>query len=183
MKKTNIILALFITLLSQAQTPVYTLGYSPINKPDGCYIKDNNNILDKFVGTWTLNQNGELFSITLIKAEMVHLINYFNDELQGSFVYTVNNSNIVNTVNFTGAQSKLSGVMVSRLNPNIITIFFEDPARPKMGCFVTLTHSAFRGGQKLHWNLYLTGIQPRLPGESAPLLNFRVPTNCELIKQ
>ena len=66
---------------------------------------------------------------------------------------------------------------------NKLSLFFYDPARPKMGCKIILTYSNIRGAEKLNWKLLLTGYLPILPGEPTPQLDFRVPTNCELIKQ
>ena len=64
-----------------------------------------------------------------------------------------------------------------------IALFFYDPERPKIGSRVFLTYSNVGGVQKLHWELTIMGYQPILPGEPTPQLDFRVPTNCELIKQ
>ena len=183
MKKIIIILALQITIICQAQSPIFTLGAAPLDIPNGAYLKDNDNILDKFVGTWKFNQNGQVFTVTLNKAEMVDLDGYYKDMLKGSYRYVNNGNVVVDTQNLTGTSSRITGAMIWRTDSNKLSLFFYDPARPKMGCKLILTYSNIRGAEKLNWKLLLTGYLPILPGEPTPQLDFRVPTNCELIKQ
>ena len=124
-KNIILVIAFQLTLSCQSQTPIYTIGESPANKAIGSYIKDTNNTLNKFVGTWTFNQNSQVFTITLQKAEMVNILNeYYKDMIKGSYVYSINNSIIVNTENFTGDNSKITGAMIWRDEPNKLNVFF-----------------------------------------------------------
>jgi hypothetical protein len=183
MKKIIIILALQIAVICQSQTPVFTLGTSPRSIPNGSYIKDNDNILNKFVGIWKFNQNGQVFTVILNKAEMVDLNIYYKDMLKGGYRYVNNNTVVVDTQNLTGTNSRITGAMIWRNDHNKLSLFFYDPERPKMSCEITLTYSNIMGFQKLHWDLVATGYIPTLPGDPTPQFDFRVPTNCELIKQ
>ena len=94
----------------------------------------------------------------------------------------LNGNTIVNTENYTNGNSKIQYVFLNN-DLNKIALFFDDPERPKIGAKVFLTYSNVGGIEKLHWELKVMGYQPILPGEPTPQLDFRVPTNCELIKQ
>ena len=83
MKQILAILLLTMIVNCKAQYPIYTLGQSPINKPQNSYIKDTNNILNKFTGTWKYSENGKVFIIVLQKVEMVFIIDYYKDLLKG----------------------------------------------------------------------------------------------------
>jgi hypothetical protein len=183
MKKIIILTAMLIAAICKAQTPEYTLGTElPNNIPDGCYIKDNNNILGKFTGTWVFNQNGNLFTVNLSKGLMVPIADHYRDDIQGNYKYVVNNATIVNTDNFSGNNSRIKTTFLN-FGTEKIALFFYDPERPKIGARVFLTYSNVGGVEKLHWELKVMGYLPQLPNEPPAQLDFRVPTNCELIKQ
>jgi hypothetical protein len=182
MKQLIILTAILIATACKGQTPVYTLGEIRNETPDGCYVKDNNNILNKFTGTWIFSQNGNTFTVTLNKGLMVPIADHFRDDIQGKYKYVVNGNTVVNTENFTGNNSKIRFTFLN-YGTEKIALFFDDPERPKIGAKVYLTYSNVGGIEKLHWELVVTGYLPILPGEPAPQLDFRVPTNCELIKQ
>ncbi|MGI9652450.1 DUF6705 family protein [Chryseobacterium sp. RLHN22] len=185
MKIFLVILLLTMIVNCKAQSPVYTLGQSPINKPQNSYVKDTNNILNRFAGTWVYSQNGKVFTIILQKSEMIDLNDYYVDELQGNFKYSVNNNMIANTdtSNFSGKNSTIFGFTLWEGNPNKVTLFFSDPERPKIGARVTLTYSNINGIEKLHWDLKLTGYVSSRDPNMNQATDFRVPTNVELIKQ
>lgn len=188
MKNIIILLFLFIMISCKSQSPVYTLGQSPINKPQNCYLKDTNNILNKFSGTWVYNENGKIFTVVIQKAEMVKLIDYYVDELWGNYKYTVNGNAVVNTdINvFAGENSRIFGFTLWEGNTNKVTLYFKDPERPRVHSNVVLTYSNQNGVEKLHWDLKVTGIVPAqaIPGMSLnPATDVRVPTDVELVKQ
>jgi hypothetical protein len=183
MKQILILTAILIATTCKGQTPAYTLGTdNPNIIPSNCYFKDNNNILNKFVGTWALDQNGNVFTITLNKALMEPISDFYSDEIQGKYKYVINGNTVVNTESYTGNNSKIKTTFLN-FGTEKIALFFYDPERPKIGSRVFLTYSNVGGVQKLHWELTIMGYQPILPGEPTPQLDFRVPTNCELIKQ
>jgi hypothetical protein len=182
MKKLIIITAILIATICKAQTPEFTLGVPRDNTPDGCYVKDNDNILGKFTGTWVYNQNGNLFTVNLSKGLMVPIADHYRDDIQGNYNYVVNNTTIVNTDNYTGNNSKIRFTFLN-FGTEKIALFFDDPERPKIGAKVYLTYSNVSGVEKLHWELKVTGFLPQLPGEPPAQLDFRVPKDCILIKQ
>lgn len=183
----NLIILLFVCLMisCKSQSPIIKLGDGTINIPNNAYLKDTENILNKFAGTWIYNNNGKVFTVILNKAEMVKIIDYYTDELQGNYSYSDNGNIIVNTSTpiYTGKNSRIFGVTLWESYNNKVTCFFKDPERPKMSAEVTLTYFNQNGIEKLHWQLKHTGTSPQLPGDSAPLLNFRVPTDVYLIKE
>ncbi|AZA56222.1 hypothetical protein EG349_15685 [Chryseobacterium shandongense] len=181
--KSVLLLIIFAVVSFKSQSPVYTLGQSPINKPQNSYIKDTNNILNKFEGTWKYSENGKVFTIVLQKVEMVFIIDYYKDLLKGEYKYINNGITIVDTSNFPLLKSKLTGAKLWEGNANKITLFFDDPERPKMSCEVTLTYSNINGIEKLHWDLKLTGYVSSRDPNMSQATDFRVPTNVELIKQ
>jgi hypothetical protein len=183
MKNIFFFFVIAITLSCKAQSPIYTLGKSPVVKPDNCYLKDTNNVLNKFAGTWTFVQNNKTFTITLQKAEMVKLMSYYKDKLQGSLKYYGSDGLIMaDTESFTGRASKLSGARMWS-DPNKVTIYFTDPDRPKVHGDVILTYSNIGGVEKLDWKLYQTGVDYRLSNEPPVVQGFKVPTDCVLVKQ
>ncbi|QQV03221.1 MULTISPECIES: DUF6705 family protein [Chryseobacterium] len=183
MKNFLAILLLTMIVNCKAQSPVYTLGESPVNLPMNSYIKDTNNVLNKFVGTWIYNQNGKIFTININKQEMIDFTEYYKDMLFGNFKYQVNNLIIVDTFGKTGFKSGITGATLWEGNPNKVSLFFSDPERPKMSCKAVLTYFNVNGVEKLHWDLKLTGyVSSRNPNMNQAT-DFRVPTNVELIKQ
>ena len=172
-----------ITFSCNAQAPIYTLGESPVVKPDNCYLKDTNNILNKFEGTWAVVQNSKTFTITLEKAEMVKLISYYKDDLRGTFKYYGSDGLIMaDSENLTGEYSEIYGVKIWA-NPNKVNVYFTDPDRPKVHGTVTLTYSNVGGVEKLDWKLYQTGVDYRMSDEPLIVQGFKVPTDCVLTKQ
>ncbi|MCX8526490.1 hypothetical protein OF897_21485 [Chryseobacterium formosus] len=183
--KNYITIILFSFMFScNAQSIIYDIESDniPYNIPNGAYIKDINNVLNKFQGNWMYQDNLKNFTVNLSK-EKTDLQEYYKDLLKGKYKYTNNGIVIVDTNNFPITKSKLTGARLWEGNPNKVTLFFYDPERPKMSCEVTLTYSNTNGIEKLHWDLKLRG----LPSSRDPNMNqatdFRVPTNVELIKQ
>lgn len=165
----------------KSQSPVYTLGQSPSNVPNNSYIKDTNNILNNFVGNWKYESNGKTFIVNLQKI-MYDLDDYYKDMLKGKYVYT-DGITVINTNNYSINNSQITGATLWENNPNKVTLKFYDPERPKMSSKVVLTYSNINGIEKLHWDLKIIGKLPKLPFESEPKYDFRVPTNVELVKQ
>ena len=103
MKNIKIILLLFIITSCKAQTPIIPLlgveGTTPVN----AYIKDINNDLDPFVGTYVYTNGGTTFKIVLQKITMAHDIDgdYYEDLLIGEIEYT---EQYINELVFTTPQ-------------------------------------------------------------------------------
>lgn len=141
-----------------AQSPVYTLGEGPVNLPNNAYIKDTNNILDKFTGTWKYENNGKAFNINLQKVKH-DLDDYYKDMLKGYYTYTDGSLIIVDTSNYPINDSQITGARLWKNNPNKVTLFFYDPERDRLSCEVTLTYSNQGDVEKLHWNLKVKSIR------------------------
>jgi hypothetical protein len=186
MKNLIYIFSLLLALTTQAQSVIYTLGdYISANPrpPAGKYIKDINNLLDKFVGTWKFEQNGKSLEITLQKIIKAPVGDSFTDELQGTFVYKENNVEIVNTQNLINTDAYIYGKMVSSNNPNKIKLFFRDPGRPKVSCVVFLNYSSYINNvKKLDWKLVGVALLPFEENEVAPT-DIRIIKECVLTKQ
>jgi hypothetical protein len=182
MKKLILLTCLLIITLSQAQSVEYTLGNYHANMLDNFYLKDNNNLLNKFVGTWKFEQNGNSLEITLQKVIKAPIGDSFQDELQGTFVYKQNNIEIVNTNNLPLNDTGFNGNGISNVDPNKIKLYFSDPGRPKVSCVVYLTYSSDRQNvEKLGWKLIGVALLPFEENEVAPT-NIRVIKDCVLIK-
>ena len=168
----------------KSQSPIYTFGSNniPSTIPNNAYIKDTNNILNKFTGSWKYESNGKTFAINLQKT-MMNLSNYFVDELNGYYKYIDDNSTIIDTSNFPINKSRITGGWIRNGNLNKVTLFFYDPARPKMSCEVDLTYSNTNGVEKLQWNLRLVGLPASRDHNMNPATDFRVPTDVVLVKQ
>jgi len=168
----------------KSQSPIYTFrdGNLPSKIPENAYIKDTNNILNKFTGIWKYESNGKSFVINLQKT-MESLSNYYVDELNGYYKYINGASTIVDTSNFPTNKSKITGRWFRDGNLNKVTLFFYDPERPIMSCEVDLTYSNVNGVEKLNWDLRLTGYRASRDPNMNPATDFRVPTNVVLVKQ
>lgn len=187
MKQLLAIILLLTIMNCKSQSQIYILGNNstPVSMPENSYLKDENNLLNKFVGTWNYQENGKIFTVKFQKAILVKIIDYYEDDIQGNFSYIFNNSIIANTdlPNFTGKKSRIKGARLWAGNHNKVTLFFYDPERPKMSSEVTLTYSNVNGIEKLHWDLKLVGYVSSRDPNMNQATDFRVPTNVELIKQ
>ncbi len=171
----------------KSQSPIYTFGDNniPAVIPNNAYIKDTNNILNKFVGTWKYENNGKNFVLDLQKI-MAEFSHYYVDELNGFYKYTDGSLTIIDTSNYTNSESKISGRWFRDGNLNKITLFFYDPERDRLSFEVILTYSNQGGVEKLNWNLKVKNIsqQNPIPGVILnPGTDVRVPMNMVLIKQ
>lgn len=93
MKKINLIILLLSVLNSKAQTPIINnLDWNGVSIPNS-YVKDINNDMNQFVGTYVYQNNGVYFKIILKKVTMVPYITFFADLIVGEFEYLdINNT-------------------------------------------------------------------------------------------
>lgn len=103
MKKIFAIVILSFTIINCKAQIISMTTTNYINIPNGAYVKDIDNLINPFVGTWRyINGNNEL-TILLIKKEMYNangLNNYFEDTIMGGYSYVENGITIVNTLDF-----------------------------------------------------------------------------------
>lgn len=187
MKNIIITALILLTLSCKAQT-IVPLSTSSFDAPDeNVYYKDLNNDLDKFTGTWKYINGSTEFTVIFEKSIKVDLDDdYYADMLSGWFKYQENGLIIANTLNMMPIDRQI--IMGSTLNDDAssVGLHFYDPERPKMGVYLDIDYiepSANGEQPKITWNLYLTALSPKLPGESEPLTDFRVPTSLTLTKQ
>ena len=100
MKQFIIIIVVLISLqtFSQTPVPVLDLGSHQGNPQNGAYYQDTNFLLNPFVGTYILNENGVYFKIVFQKAIMAFNSKYYEDTIYGEYQYSDQNGNQINTL-------------------------------------------------------------------------------------
>lgn len=99
MKNLTFIISLFTILISNAQTPIINIGDSRFNQPDGYYMKDINNQLNPFQGTYVYTNGTTSFKIVLTKKIQQYNGRYYEDLIIGEYQYIKNGVEQVNTLN------------------------------------------------------------------------------------
>ena len=89
---------LLLVLSCKAQSPIVPLDTYINEIADNSYVKDTDNELNKFVGTWTFNNGTTSFTITLQKQEQKFNDDYYEDYLIGEYAYSNNGLNIIDTL-------------------------------------------------------------------------------------
>ena len=97
MKKILIVLIVLTSLSCKSQIIPQNNAYVDI--PEGAYIKDTQNFLDNFVGTWQYQNGNEQFTIKLYKELHHQFTSWYEDILYGEYQYIdANGTNIINTI-------------------------------------------------------------------------------------
>jgi hypothetical protein len=147
--KINIFLLLFIAAqYLQAQTPP-VLQYktledistsNDINKGD--YFRDNNNMLDKFTGTWQYQQDNTTFTLKIRKVNQFLMqapnaeFYYYQDIILVTYKLVKNNTVVVDQLN-----KPLVYTLIDSPGYNIYTKYYQD--RGIKGRFHDLTNSVY----------------------------------------
>jgi hypothetical protein len=191
-------LSLFVASPATAQSPILPLTTEDIgdNIPNNAYLKDLNNDLDKFVGTWEYFENGEKLTINIQKIEMYtnENVHYYQDVLEARYKFEANGSVIID--NLLAIEPLIYGSVINPNNSNkLIFVELVDPQRKRVNYNLELTHqielSMTRTNAlvKLVWDLKITEIGwcGGLPDQSAPapsecLKDNRLPLNVRLTK-
>jgi len=96
----KIIIALSFTMVGFGQNNIIPVEQG-ININDGqqenFYLKDGNNVLNKFVGTWAFDDGTHYFKITFYKRIKKFTGITFEDELVSKFLYIENGVTIYDT--------------------------------------------------------------------------------------
>ena len=101
MKKIQIILAcLFINLVANAQSPVIDLKVYDGSEIPGFYLKDINNILNTFEGTWLYTNGNTSLKIVLVKKTLKPNADYFEDLIIGEYQYVLNGVQKFNSLSY-----------------------------------------------------------------------------------
>lgn len=155
MKKIILALMTISALSCKSQNPVVGLD-APSNTPEGAYLKDLNNEMNKFVGTWKLNSGGKEFTITLEKREMIYGYKYYKDRLEGEYSFKENGQEIVNTFPINPNESNIGGSSISlpneypkcdncNSNERRIDMYFIDPERKYLNSRAVIRYIAGTG--------------------------------------
>ncbi len=90
---------IFIIALScKAQSPIINLIDYNGTMPTDSYLKDTNNDLDPFVGTYVYNDGNVYFKVILKKLTMSYNQRYYEDMIVGEMQYRVNGVDLFNTL-------------------------------------------------------------------------------------
>jgi hypothetical protein len=97
MRKILIVLIVLTSLSCKSQIIPQNNAYVDI--PEGAYIKDTQNFLDNFVGTWQYQNGNEQFTITFAKVLHNNNDSWYEDILIGEYKYVnPNGVTLVNTI-------------------------------------------------------------------------------------
>jgi len=89
-----VILIVLSASYCNAQNPEDVLEIDAQFLAEGMYVKDFNNELDKFTGTWTFSNDSTSFTIVLQKQEQA----FKGDYLIGEYAYIKNGVTVINTI-------------------------------------------------------------------------------------
>lgn len=99
MKKVYFILTFFTGSILNAQTPIIDISQSRLGQPDGYYMKDINNLLNPFEGTYVYTNGTTSFKIVLVKKVQQYNGRYYEDLIIGEYQYIENGIEKANTLN------------------------------------------------------------------------------------
>jgi hypothetical protein len=90
---------LFFISISYAQQPIFNLrDYAGENIADS-YLRDFNNDLNGFEGTYVFQNSDTIFKIKLRKVEQAKTYRFYEDLLIGEIEYKIGNNTLLNTLN------------------------------------------------------------------------------------
>lgn len=118
MKKLNLFIALIALLSCKAQSPIISIGDYSQDIVAGCYLKDVNNQLDPFVGTWSYQNGNTSFTISFRKIVQYYNGTWYEDKLIGDYQYIEEGQELVNYLpnfndpNINDAQHTIKGSMM-----------------------------------------------------------------------
>ncbi len=98
MKNITILAFLLFAIASKAQSPIIDINESAMGQPDGYYIKDINNLLNPFEGTYVYTNGGTTFKVILVKKIQQYNGRYYEDLIIGEYQFTQNYVEKVNTL-------------------------------------------------------------------------------------
>lgn len=108
---------------------------SPLLLEAGMSLKDTNNNLNKFEGTWVYEDANNKLTVVLQKVEDFESAGYFSDVILGNYIYEENGVEILNTLTNPATSQGSDDIyhieMYGFKNPLKIVGDFEDPIRSK----------------------------------------------------
>ena len=182
----KILFLVFCINTTKAQIINSNSTYTPMDAPQGSYLKDIDNLFEPFLGTWKYQNGSQILIIKLEKVEM-----YFNPEfgnyydfIKGNYSYSTDGgiTYIVNTIQQNlGNNSPDTNSLYSRpINSIKQTFTFNDVLYNK-NAWANFTFQSGNFNQ-IHLKLQNKGggyIYPATPPNPA----FCIPNDVVLIKQ
>lgn len=165
-------------------------GYLLEDLPAGSYIKDLDNELDKYDGTWRWTNGSQILTIILQKKtnQLNPQYNSYRDYIIGNYSYTVNNGStyIVNTILANGGVDNENTPMYAGSpkmgNTNIIDFYFKDALyTSKKGCSAIFEFISGTPNQLL-LTLKNPEMNGQLNGEPPFIYEFSIPNDVTLTK-
>lgn len=142
MKNLFLSISILISVLNcKAQSNIINFADTATNNAwssqDGnTYIKDINNLMNPYVGTWKWAQGNREMTLTLIKQSKHHYTqggqNYYEDRLVGYYIYKENGVVIANTSSDNlNADYRINVIFTLNTGLNIVSLSFEDVYKDK----------------------------------------------------
>jgi hypothetical protein len=200
MKNIILILTIIATLSCKAQSPIISMvdyeNDDDIELTENCYLKDVENKLLPFVGTWQWTNGTNTFTVVIERLEMVFEphTNTYSDYLIGKYKYVENGIEIINNLSnninatnmWTGADVPISNAGYdSDTESRLLFIDYIKQKRCNVKFELTEYLTDLNGNisaTKAQWNLY-DKERTVINGENQTPVGFSVPTDVELIKQ
>ncbi|MFP3834880.1 DUF6705 family protein [Chryseobacterium sp. SIMBA_028] len=152
MKYKILIILVFVCLFYNAQIlPLRT--YTDI--PENAYLKDTNNELESYEGTWKGTWDNKTILVTFKKVTNQYNDNlkYFKDYIIGKFKVIDSNGNVLfNNTNATDNFAKIRGSRIRKADDKYSLIYNDfDLCNTSGNIIINFTDSS---RTKLNWNLY-----------------------------
>ena len=179
-----IIITLFAFFSCKAQSPIVPLDTRIHETPDGSYLKDLNNELNKFVGTWKYENGNTSLILTFKKVNQRYNGEWYEDILVGEYKYVVNGVEIFNSLYrlnhpmVNDAQHYIEGNTIIKklqkpsceecdISERRILMFFDDPERKYLSHKLAIRYINENVTEKIEAILITEGSSV-LPYENAP---------------
>ncbi|TYB69080.1 hypothetical protein ES677_14590 [Bizionia gelidisalsuginis] len=162
MRNIILIALIGITFTCKAQNPIISIHDKNAEITTDSYLKDINNDLDKFVGTWLYTNGTTSLTIKFEKKEQVYNDDWYEDLLVGEYKYIENGVQKVNTLidfdntddldsvydhsllgNYTILKKEFPGCSNCSLLEKRVRIYFEDP-NPNLSYLVGTMYMGLR---------------------------------------
>ncbi|MDX1318361.1 DUF6705 family protein [Bizionia paragorgiae] len=127
MKNIILIVLMIVTFTCKAQSPIVDIADRQIDLVDGVYLKDVNNELDKFIGTWLYTNGNTSLIVKFQKKTQVYSGKYYRDILVGEYRYIENGIEKINTLPNFDNQDNLESLYEHSLISSLIILKREFP--------------------------------------------------------
>ena len=97
-KNLNILVVLLLSINCKAQSPILDISDSGTGLPNGYYLRDNNNLLNTFEGTYQYTNGNTILKIVLVKKIQQYNQEFYEDLIIGEYQYIENGIEKINTL-------------------------------------------------------------------------------------